>query len=125
MLMQILSLLIDKESMVRNKKVKTIIEFLKEKKVSSLKLLDISKISIIADYFIIVSMPTQRAVDALDNDITEIMAKNKFELRGKEGVHSKWILLDYNDVVIHIFDEDYKEFYNLDKLWADAKNIEI
>lgn len=111
--------------MVRNKKVKTVIEFLKDKKVSSLKLLDISKISIIADYFIIVSMPTQRAVDALDNDITEIMAKNKFELRGKEGVHSKWILLDYNDVVIHIFDEDYKEFYNLDKLWADAKNIEI
>lgn len=111
--------------MINNKKLKTLIDFLKEKKTSSLKLLDISKISIIADYFIIVSVSSVRSVEALDNDITNLMAKNKYELRGKEGVHSKWVLLDYDDIVIHIFDDDYKEFYNLDKLWADAKNIEI
>lgn len=111
--------------MIRNKKLKTLIDFLKEKKVSSLRLLDISKISIIADYFVIVSVSSQRAVEALDNDICDLMAKNDYDLRGKEGVHSKWVLLDYNDIVVHIFDDDYKEFYNLDKLWADAKNIEI
>ena len=110
--------------MVRNKKLNTILKLLKEKKTSSLKVLDISKISIIADYFVIVSVSSQRAVDALEDDICDEMEKNGYELRNKEGVHSKWLLIDYNDIVIHIFDDDYKEFYNLNKLWADAKEIE-
>ena len=111
--------------MVRNKKLNTILKLLKEKKTSSLKVLDISKISIIADYFVIVSVSTQRSVDALEDDICDIMEKNGYELRNKEGVHSKWLLIDYNDIVIHIFDDDYKEFYNLDKLWADAKEVNL
>ena len=53
------------------------------------------------------------------------MEKNNFELRNKEGVHSKWVLIDYNDIIIHLFDDDYKDFYNLDKLWADAEVVEI
>lgn len=109
--------------MVRNKKLKTLINYLKEKKTSTLKILDISKISIIADYFVIVSVPTQKNVEALDSDICDLMDKNGYELRNKEGVHSKWVLIDYNDIVIHLFDDEYKDFYNLDKLWADAKEI--
>ena len=111
--------------MIKNKKLKTIIDFLKEKKMSSLKVLDISKISIIADYFVIISVPTQKNVEAIDSDICDLMEKNGYELRSKEGVHSKWVLIDYNDIIIHIFDEEYKDFYNLDKLWADAKEINI
>lgn len=111
--------------MIKNKKLKTLIDFLKEKKTSSLKVLDISKISIIADYFVIVSVPTQKNVEALDSDICDLMDKNGYELRNKEGVHSKWVLIDYNDIVIHLFDDEYKEFYNLDKLWADAKEINL
>lgn len=111
--------------MIRNKKLKTLIDYLKEKKTSSLKVLDISKISIIADYFVIVSVQTQKNVEALDSDICELMEKNGYELRNKEGVHSKWVLIDYNDIIIHLFDDEYKSFYNLDKLWADAKEVEI
>lgn len=111
--------------MIKNKKLKTLIDYLKEKKTSSLKVLDISKISIIADYFVIVSVPTQKNVEALDSDICDLMDKNGYELRNKEGVHSKWVLIDYNDIVIHLFDDEYKEFYNLDKLWADAKEINL
>lgn len=111
--------------MVRNKKLKTLIDFLKEKKTSSLKVLDISKISIIADYFVIVSVPSQKNVEALDTEICDLMEENGYELRNKEGVHSKWVLIDYNDIVIHLFDNEYKDFYNLDKLWADAKEISI
>ena len=111
--------------MIENKKLETLTKFLKEKKLSTLKILDISSISIIADYFVIVSVPTQKNVEALDTDICELMDKNNYELRSKEGVHSKWVLIDYNDIIIHIFDEEYKEFYNLDKLWADAKEVEI
>lgn len=111
--------------MIKNKKLKTIVEFLNNKKLSSLKVLDISKISIIADYFIIISVPTQRNVEALDTELCDFMEKNEFELRNKEGVHSKWVLIDYNDIIIHLFDDEYKGFYNLDKLWADAKEVDI
>ena len=111
--------------MIKNEKLKTLVDFLNTKKTSSLKVLDISKISIIADYFVIVSVPTQKNVEALDSEICDLMEKNNFELRNKEGVHSKWVLIDYNDIIIHLFDNDYKDFYNLDKLWADAEEVEI
>lgn len=111
--------------MIENKKLKILVDFLNTKKTSSLKVLDISKISIIADYFVIVSVPTQKNVEALDSEICDLMEKNNYELRNKEGVHSKWVLIDYNDIIIHLFDDDYKDFYNLDKLWADAEIVEI
>lgn len=105
-------------------KLKTLISFLNEKKLTSLKILDISNISIIADYFVIISVPTQRNVEVLENEICDIMDKNYYQYRNKEGVHSKWVLIDFNDIVIHLFDDEYKEFYNLDKLWADATEID-
>ena len=111
--------------MIENKKLKILVDFLNTKKTSSLKVLDISKISIIADYFVIVSVPTQKNVEALDSEICDLMEKNNYELRNKEGVHSKWVLIDYNNIIIHLFDDDYKDFYNLDKLWADAEIVEI
>ena len=111
--------------MIENKKLKTIIDFLNTKKTSTLKVLDISKISIIADYFIIVSVPSKKNVESLDDEICDLMDKNNYTLRNKEGVHSKWVLIDYNDIVIHLFDDDYKDFYNLDKLWADAEEVNI
>lgn len=113
------------DNMKNNNKLKTIIQFLNEKKLSSLKVLDIRNISIIADYFIIISVPTQRNVEVLENDICDIMSKNNFQYRNKEGVHSKWVLIDFNDIIIHLFDDEYKDFYNLDKLWADAKEISV
>ena len=111
--------------MIENKKLKILVDFLNTKKTSSLKVLDISKISIIADYFVIVSVPTQKNVEALDSEICDLLEKNNYELRNKEGVHSKWVLIDYNDIIIHLFDDDYKDFYNLDKLWADAEIVGI
>lgn len=111
--------------MIRNKKLNTLIDFLKNKKTSSLKVLDIRKISIISDYFVIVSMNNIRSVEALDKDITDHMLKNGYDLKRKEGGKSRWILQDYEDIIIHIFDDEYKSFYNLDKLWADAKEVSI
>ena len=108
-----------------NSKLNIILNFLKNKKLSSLKVLNISKISIIADYFIIISVPSQRNVESIENEISDLLDNNNFEIKNKEGVHSKWVLIDSNDIIIHIFDDEYKEFYNLDKLWADAEEINI
>lgn len=111
--------------MAKKNKLNTLIEYLKNKKLSSLKVLDISKISIIADYFIIISVASQRNVEALEDEISDLIEQNNFEIKNKEGVHSKWVLIDSNDIIIHIFDDEYKEFYNLDKLWADAEEIKV
>ena len=111
--------------MKNNEKLDKLIEYLKGKKLSSIKILDISKISILADYFVIISVPSQRNVEALDTEICDYMEKNGYDLRNKEGVHSKWLLIDFNDIIIHLFDDEYKDFYNLDKLWADAVEIKL
>ena len=111
--------------MIENSKLKKFIDFLSQKKLSSIKILDIKNISILADYFVIISVPTKRNVEALDTELCDFMDKNNFEIRNKEGVHSKWVLIDCNDIIIHLFDDDYKEFYNLDKLWADAIEVDI
>ncbi len=116
---------IEGDYMVKNKKIENLISFIKNKKTSEVRVLDIRKISIIADYFVIITVKSMRNVDALENDICDYMSENGFEPKSKEGVHTKWVLIDYNDIIIHIFDEEYKEFYSLDKLWADAKEIEI
>lgn len=111
--------------MTNNEKLNVLIDFIKNKKTSSIKVLDISKISIIADYFVIISVSSTRNVDALEREICDYMSERGYEYKNKEGVHTKWVLIDYNDVIIHLFDDEYRDFYNLDKLWADAREIEI
>lgn len=110
---------------MKNDKLNQLLVFLKNKKTSSLKVIDISKISIIADYFVIVSVETMRNVNSLEDEITDFMLKQGFEYKNKEGVHTKWVLIDYNDIIIHIFDDEYKDFYSLDKLWADGEEVDI
>ena len=103
--------------------VNLIKEYLNNKKTTYVKILDIQGIAYFADYFIIISMDNNRAVEALTSDIIDFLAEKEYELRNKEGMRSPWILLDYNDVIIHIFDEETRKFYDIEKIWADAKII--
>ena len=111
--------------MINNEKLKILLDFLKDKKLLSLKVLHISQISILADYFVIISMQNQRGIESLENDICDLMYEHNFTLKNKEGNHSKWILLDFNDIVIHLFDNEYRELYNIEKIWADAKEVKL
>ena len=93
-----------------------------DKKAYDIIILDIRNISIIADYFVICSGRSSINVQAIAGGIVD---KVKEELSGliprKEGVREgRWILLDYGDVVVHIFQEDERRFYNLERLWGDA-----
>lgn len=103
--------------------VNLIKEFLNNKKTTYVKILDIQGIAYFADYFIIISMDNNRAVEALTSDIIDFLAEKGYEIRNKEGMRSPWILLDYNDVIIHIFDEETRKFYDIEKIWADAKEV--
>ena len=98
---------------------------LDDKKAKDIKILDISGVSVLADYFIIASGSNRNQVQAMADNVEEVL--------GKAGVHPKqiegyqtanWILMDYGDVVIHIFDEENRLFYDLERIWRDGKVVE-
>ena len=97
---------------------------LDEKKGIDIKVIDISKISTISDYFIIAGASNSNQVQALADNVIEEMAKARYEYRQIEGYNSaNWILIDYNDIIIHIFDNDSRAFYNLERIWSDGEFI--
>ena len=105
---------------------KVAVEALKEKKGYDVKVIDISEISILADYFIIANGSNANQVQAMVDNVEEQMYKAGFDDPKVEGFYNaSWILLDYNDVVLHIFDEESRSFYNLERLWRDGKEVDV
>ena len=105
--------------------VKTTVEALKEKKGYDIKVIDISDISILADYFIIANGNNTNQVQAMVDNVEEQMYKAGFNDPKVEGYNNaSWILLDYNDIVIHVFDDESRSFYNLERLWKDGKEVD-
>ena len=109
---------------MKKNKLKVLYKFLLDKKYTYLKILDISKISILADYFIILSTDNIKSSETLTDQIEDLFFSKGFVLRGKEGYRSGWNILDYNDTVIHIFNDEDRRFYNIEKNWADANYID-
>lgn len=99
---------------------------LDEKKGEDIKIIDISGVSIITDYFIIVNGTSNSQVSALVDNVEEKMQKEGYMLKQKEGYGSgTWVLLDFGDVIVHIFDKENRDFYNLERIWSDGKSVEI
>jgi len=97
-----------------------------EKKPKDLVILNIKEISSFADYYILMSGSSDREVQALASAIQEKMKKSGFLPLGTEGTtYGKWILLDYIDIVVSIFYEPIRAFYDLERLWSDAPIMEI
>lgn len=100
--------------------------FLDEKKAMDIKIIDISQISVIADYFIICGGSNSRQVQAIAENVEEKLGKMGVEPRSTEGYQSaNWILLDYQDVIIHVFNQEQRLFYDLERIWVDGKLVEI
>lgn len=98
---------------------------LEEKKAKDLKLLDISDVSVIADYFIIASGTNRNQVQAMADEVEEKMGKAGFTPKQVEGYQTaNWILMDYQDIIIHIFDEENRLFYDLERIWRDGNLVE-
>ena len=99
---------------------KKIVSVLDEKKGSDIIVLDISEIS---DYFVLVSADNVRQLDALKDALEEAVHLDNRKAEGESS--SGWILLDYKDVIVHLFDKETRSFYNLEKIWSDAKRVEL
>lgn len=98
---------------------------LEEKKAKDVRILDISEVSVLADYFLIASGSNRNQVQAMADEVEEQLGKAGYELKQAEGYQTaNWILLDYQDVIIHIFDEENRLFYDLERIWRDGNLVE-
>ena len=105
--------------------VRIIYEALDEKKGEDIRIIEISGISVLADYFVITNGTSDSQVKALVDNVEEKMHKAGYVQKQREGVTSgNWILLDYGDVIVHVFDKDNRGFYNLERIWNDGKKVE-
>ncbi|MEF9941040.1 MAG: ribosome silencing factor [Lachnospiraceae bacterium] len=99
---------------------------LEEKKGEDIRIIDISSVSVLADYFIIANGTNNSQVNALVDGVEEALHKAGFPVKQREGYGlGSWILLDFGDIIIHIFDKENRLFYDLERIWSDGKLIDI
>ena len=96
------------------------------KKGQDIKIIDIHNVSVIADYFVIASGTNSNQVQAIVDNVEEQLGRAGFEAKQIEGNrNSSWILMDYGDVIVHVFDEENRLFYDLERIWRDGKILEM
>lgn len=99
---------------------------LDDKKGIDITVIDISNISVIADYFIIAGGSNENQVKAMADAVEEELGKLDVHIKHIEGYqNANWILMDYNDVIIHVFNQEDRLFYDLERIWRDGKEIDI
>lgn len=107
-------------------KLKKICNEIAEKKGQDIKVIDISEISVLADYLVITGGTNKNQVQAICDNVEEKLGKEGIHPGHVEGYSSgNWILLDYSDVIVHIFNEEDRLFYDLERLWQDGKEVDI
>lgn len=95
---------------------------LEEKQAIDIRILDISEISIMADYFVIASAGSNRQLNALKDLLDEELSKKGLNMSHLEGnSNANWILMDYGNIIIHLFDKESRAFYDLEHIWKGAK----
>lgn len=105
---------------------KIVCKALEDKKGLDIRIIDIQGISVMADYFIIAHGTNQSQIQAMVDNVQEEMHKAGFSIKAKEGYNSaSWVLLDYRDVIVHIFSEEDRLFYDLERIWKDGKEVEL
>lgn len=106
------------------KVAKKIANLVLNKKGYDIKILDIRKISSISDFFVICSADVDKQVKAIADEVEEKLDKQGIKCYSKEGYETlNWVILDYFDVIVHIFKTEVRNYYNLEKLWGDAPLI--
>ena len=99
---------------------------LNDKKGEDIKIIDITGISVLADYFIIANGTNDSQVNALVDNVEEELHKAGYPLKQREGRASgSWVLLDFGDIIVHVFDKENRLFYDLERIWKDGKITDI
>lgn len=112
--------------MTLDEKLKLIIKTLDTKKAEDIQAIKISDLTIIADYFVIANGMSSTQTRALADEVEFKMKKQGEEPLRVEGERgANWIIIDYGDVVVHVFYKETREHYNLERLWADGEHVDV
>ena len=96
------------------------------RKAQDVIILELGELTVIADYFVVCSGESTTQVRAIAEFVEQELARKGVRPMGREGLtFSHWVLLDYGDVIIHIFEKETRHYYSLEKLWMDAKTLEL
>jgi ribosome-associated protein len=99
---------------------------LEDKKAEDITVIDISGVSVLADYFIIANGTNPNQVQALVDNVEEDLHKAGHDPKQIEGYRQgNWVLLDYGDIIVHVFDQENRLFYDLERIWRDGQVIDI
>lgn len=103
-----------------------VVKAAEDKKAMNVIVLDLQNISLVADYYVICHGNSDVQVQAITTEIRKQAQERGIPVRGIEGFDSaRWVLIDLGDVVIHVFHRDEREYYNIERLWSDAKVVEF
>lgn len=98
-------------------------KILDEKKALGAVILDVRELSPFFDYFLIALANSHIHCKSMARELEKYLSKNGYRERGQPDYNSGWIVLDFNDIVVHIFTREMNEYYQLEKLWSDAKYV--
>ena len=99
---------------------------LEEKKAEDIRVIDIEKVSVLADYFLIASGTNRNQVQAMADNVQEMLHKAGYPSKHIEGYQTaNWILIDYGDIIVHVFDRENRLFYDLERIWRDGEVISL
>lgn len=106
--------------------LKIAVDAAEDKKAVNVVALNLKDISLVADYFVICSGNSDTQVQAIATEVRKQAEKNGTRVRGIEGMDTaRWVLIDLGDVIVHIFHREEREYYNIERLWSDAKVVEF
>lgn len=99
---------------------------LEDKKAEDIRIIDISEVSVIADYFIIASGSNRNQIQTLCDNVQETLGRAGYPEKQTEGYQTaNWILMDFGDVIVHIFDRENRLLYDLERIWRDGRQIGV
>ncbi|MFS0503758.1 ribosome silencing factor [Lactiplantibacillus plantarum] len=102
------------------------VEAADDKRADDIVALDVAEVSLMADYFVILSADSKRQVQAIADNIVDFVRKAGSDVKSVEGrAAGEWVLIDAGDVIVHVFQKDARAHYNLEKLWSDAPIVDV
>lgn len=112
--------------MTQDEMLRTIIKTLDNKKAESIKAIKITDLTILADYFVIANGTSTTHTKTLAEEVEYQLSQNGVEPNRTEGYNgSSWVILDFGDIVVHVFYKETRDYYQLERLWADGEKIDI
>jgi len=106
--------------------VKLAVEALEDKKAEDIRAIDISEVSVVADVFLIAGGTNRSQIQALCDNVEEKLGKAGYPVKQIEGYETaSWILMDFGDIIVHLFDKENRLLYDLERLWRDGKELKL